>query len=67
MTAWLTQHQAALASALRRLWATPLNTMLSLLAIGIALTLPAAGYVLLDNLRDLGRSASGVQQISLHG
>ena len=65
MTAWLTQHQAALASALRRLWATPLNTLLSLLAIGIALTLPAAGYVLLDNLRDLGRNASGVQQISL--
>ena len=33
--------------------------------IGIALTLPGFGYVLLDNLRDLGRNASGVQQISL--
>lgn len=65
MNAWLSQHQAALASAFRRLWATPLNTLLSLLVIGIALTLPAAGYVLLDNLRDLGRNASGVQQISL--
>jgi cell division transport system permease protein len=29
------------------------------------LTLPAFGYVLLDNLRELGRNASGVQQISL--
>lgn len=65
MNAWLTQHRAALASAFIRLWATPLNTLLSLLVIGIALTLPAAGYVLLDNLRDLGRNASGVQQISL--
>ena len=65
MSAWLTQHRAALASAFIRLWATPLNTLLSLLVIGIALTLPAAGYVLLDNLRDLGRNASGVQQISL--
>lgn len=65
MKSWLTQHQAALSSALRRLWTTPLNTLLSLLAIGIALTLPAAGYLLLDNLRDLGRNASGVQQISL--
>jgi cell division transport system permease protein len=65
MSAWLSQHRAALASAFRRLWATPLNTLLSLLVIGIALTLPAAGYVLLDNLRDLGRNVSGVQQISL--
>ena len=65
MNAWLTQHRAALASAFISLWATPLNTLLSLLVIGIALTLPAAGYVLLDNLRDLGRNASGVQQISL--
>ena len=65
MNAWLAQHQAALASAFQRLWATPLNTLLSLLVIGIALTLPGAGYLLLDNLRDLGRNASGVQQISL--
>lgn len=65
MNAWLAQHQAALASAFRRLWATPLNTLLSLLVIGIALTLPGAGYLILDNLRDLGHNASGVQQISL--
>jgi hypothetical protein len=65
MNAWLAQHQAALASAFQRLWSTPLNTLLSLLVIGIALTLPGAGYLLLDNLRDLGRNASGVQQISL--
>ena len=65
MRAWFAQHRAAVASALRRLWSAPLNTLLSLLAIGIALTLPAAGFVLLDNLRDVGRSASGVQQLSL--
>ncbi len=65
MNAWLSQHRAALGSALRRLWLAPLNTFLSLLVIGIALTLPGVGYVLLDNLRDLGRNASGVQQISL--
>ena len=65
MNAWLSQHRAALASAFRRLWSTPLNTLLSLLVIGIALTLPGFGYVLLDNLRDLGSNASGVQQISL--
>jgi cell division transport system permease protein len=54
-----------LALAFRRLWSTPLNTLLSLLVIGIALTLPAFGYVLLDNLRDVGSNASGVQQISI--
>ena len=65
MNAWFAQHGAALGSAFRRLWSAPLNTLLSLLVIGIALTLPAFGYVLLDNLRELGRNVSGVQQISL--
>jgi cell division transport system permease protein len=65
VSAWLTQHRAALAAAFRRLSSAPLSTLLSLLAIGIALTLPAAGYVLLDNLRELGNRASGVKQISV--
>jgi cell division transport system permease protein len=65
MNAWMTQHGAAFESAIRRLFSAPLNTFLSLLVIGIALTLPAAGYVLLENLRDLGKSASGAQQISI--
>lgn len=65
MKRWLSQHRAAFALALRRLWQAPLNTLLSLLVIGIALTLPAFGHVVLDHLRDLGRNASGVQQISL--
>lgn len=65
MIALVTQHRAALASAFSRLWATPLNTLLSLLAIGIALTLPAFGYVMLDNLRELGRNTASVQEISV--
>lgn len=65
MKAWFAQHRAALGSAFRRLWASPLNTALSLLVIGIAMTLPGFGYVVLDNLRELGRNASGAQQISV--
>lgn len=65
MKAWFVQHRVALVGALVRLWAAPLNTLLSLLVIGIALTLPAAGYMLLDNLREIGRNASGAQQISI--
>jgi cell division transport system permease protein len=63
--AWLSQHRAACVRALQRLVGSPLNTLLSLLAIGIALTLPGAGFVLLENLRDLGRSISGAPQISV--
>ena len=65
MSTWLAQHLAALRDALRRLAASPLNTALSLLVIGIALTLPTAGWVVLDNLRDVTRGASSVQQISI--
>jgi cell division transport system permease protein len=65
VSAWFSQHRAAFVRALRRLVGSPLNTVLSLLAIGIALTLPGAGFVLLENLRDLGRSVSGAPQISV--
>ena len=65
MNRWLTQHLVALRDALRRLVASPLNTILSLVVIGTALALPSAGWVALDNLRGLTGSASGAQQISL--
>ncbi len=65
MNSFFPQHLAALLNALRRLAASPLNTTLSLLVIGIALALPSAGWVILDNLRDITGSASGVQQISV--
>ena len=65
MNPWLTQHLAALQGAWKRLAATPLNTLLSLLVIGIALTLPGAGVALLDNLRQAAAGVSGTQQISV--
>ncbi|MBW7903473.1 MAG: ABC transporter permease [Rhodocyclaceae bacterium] len=65
MKRWLVQHADALRDALRRIAASPLSTALSLFVIGIALTLPAAGWLLIDNVRLAARSASGVQQISL--
>lgn len=65
MNIWFSQHLAALRDALRRLAVSPLNTALSLLVIGIALTLPTAGWVVLDNLREVTRGASSVQQISI--
>ena len=47
----LAHHQQALATALERLRDAPFNALLSLLVIGIALALPAAGWVALDNVR----------------
>lgn len=65
MMAWLHQHRDALALALRRLAATPVNTLLSLLAIGIALALPAGGQMLVANALQLASSAAPTPQISL--
>lgn len=65
MTVWLTQHGRAARLALRRLAAAPVNTLLSLLAIGIALALPAGGQLLLDNARQLAGTTSAVPQISV--
>jgi cell division transport system permease protein len=65
MNSYLAQHLAALRDALRRLLAAPLNTLLSLLVIGIALALPSAGWLIIDNLGGITGSASGVQQISI--
>ena len=66
MNAFFAQHLNALKSApVRRLLASPLNTLLSLLVIGTALALPSAGWLVLDNLRSVTGSASGVQQVSI--
>ncbi len=47
MNAWLRQHRQAFLSALRRLG------VLNALVIGIALSLPAAGYALIESLRSV--------------
>lgn len=65
MRVWLTHHLEAARLALRRLTAAPLNSLLSLLAIGIALALPAGGQMLLANARHLAGTTSAVPQISV--
>lgn len=68
MNALLSQHGKAIVWSLRRLTAAPMNTLLSLLAIGIALALPAGGQMLLSNALQIARNADGAgatPQISL--
>ena len=65
MRRFFAQHLAALRDAWRRLVRTPLNSLLSLIVIGAALTLPSVGWVVLDNLRGVGDYSAGIPQISL--
>lgn len=59
MSAWLRQHRQALAAAARRLG------LLNALVIGVALSLPAGGYALLENLRGVAGRFALDTQISL--
>jgi cell division transport system permease protein len=58
-------HVTAIKQALLRLVGKPLTTLLSALVIAIALTLPALGYVLVDNVASLARGISGKPEISV--
>jgi cell division transport system permease protein len=64
-TIWLHQNRDAMLLALRRLSVSPFNTLLSVLAIGIALALPAGGQMLLSNAMQLARNSAPTPQISL--
>lgn len=65
MIIWFAQHGASLRLALSRLAAAPLNTLLSILAIGIALALPAGGQMLLGNAVSVVRNAAPQPQLSV--
>ena len=65
MRAWLSHHQDAALLALRRLAAAPINSLLSLLAIGITLALPAGGQMLLANSLHLTGTRPALPQISV--
>jgi cell division transport system permease protein len=65
MTRWITQHLQALALALRKFAGAPWNTAASLLAFGIAFSLPAGGFVLLENLGRISSQVDSAPQISL--
>ena len=65
MMTWLAHHGAACRLAVRRLTAVPLNTLLSVIAIGVALALPAGGQMLLSNVMQMARSASPSPQLSV--
>lgn len=65
MKAWLAQHGEAARLAMRRLSTAPLTSLLYLLAIGVALALPAGGQMLLANALSLAGTTSAAPQISI--
>lgn len=65
MKGWLLHHRKAAVQAVRRLAATPLNTLLGALVVGIALALPAGGKMLLANFQHLSQRISATPQISV--
>ncbi|MDD5384578.1 MAG: permease-like cell division protein FtsX [Gallionella sp.] len=65
MTRAFAQHLGVLRAVLRRMFSSKLAGSLNILVIGIALSLPAGMYMLLQNAQGLVAQLSGTPQISL--
>lgn len=66
LSAWLKDHRRVAKDSLLRLKAKPLNTLITLTVIGIALALPVGFYVTLANVQTLGKNWESTTQISLY-
>ena len=65
MKSWLMHHLHVAQYTLRRLRTSPVTSMLNILVIGVALSLPTGGYILLQNLQGLSDKLIGTPQISI--
>ena len=59
------QHIAVLLATLRRLSASPISSALNILVMGIAISLPAGLYVLMQNVQAMSGNLSHTPQISV--
>lgn len=65
MRVWFSHHSYALVLALKRLAGAPVGSLLSITVMGIAFSLPAGIYMLLENLQAFSGQVSGAPQLSL--
>ncbi len=65
MRSWLRDHGRALRDAITRLTASPMASLLSVLVIAIALSLPVGLYLGLSQLQSFSRQLSSAPQISI--
>ncbi len=63
--AWLNQHRFVFILAIKRLLSAPITNLLSILVMGIAISLPAGVYTLMENLHTISGQTSLSPQISL--
>jgi len=63
--AWLMQHGFVFFLTLKRLIATPVTSLLSVIVMGIALSLPTGIYVFMENLQSISRETASSPQMSL--
>ncbi len=65
MSVWVAHHWYAFVLALKRLAGAPIGNLLSIIVIGIAFSLPAGIYMLLENLQAFSAEVSSAPQMSL--
>ena len=65
MKSWLMHHLHVMQFTLRRLQTTPVSSLLNILVIGVALSLPTGGYILLQNVQSLSDKLVSTPQISV--
>ncbi|MDP2029121.1 MAG: permease-like cell division protein FtsX [Thiobacillus sp.] len=65
MKHWLRHQKHALTTALRRLFSQPVVSLLTALAMGVAISLPSALYLVLGNLNRLAGDLPAQPEISL--
>ncbi len=63
--AWLTQHGFVFFLTLKRLISSPITSLLSVIVMGIALSLPTGVYVLMENLQSISGQTASSPQMSL--
>lgn len=66
LESWREHHKDVAQDSLLRLRATPLPTLMTLLVIAIALSLPAGLFVLIKNVQALSEGWEGNAQVSLY-
>lgn len=65
MTAWLRHHALSFSQTMRRFAASPFASLLNAVVVGVALSLPLGGYVLLGSLQQLARGLAVDAQVSV--
>ena len=65
MRSLIAQHRAAVALTVNRMLSTPFATLLTVLVIGIALSLPLGLYLVVENLGRIAANTQGQPEISV--